>query len=617
MRPARKHLRGFGMLAMGFGAVVIPVICAGQTAQNRISIAPQLVPNVQGMLIGQASAVLERLGLKAEQVRRTESDAPAGTVLTQDPQPRSRVVRGSTVELTVSTGRPAPGLRMPDLVGMMPAQANAILARLKIRLDLTGMVPSPQPTGTIARQYPLANADLPPSRVAQVTLASALPARRVVPNVVGIELVNAMQILTRAGLTTSQRARRYDPSPAGTVVDQDPSAGQDAYPGSSVNVTVSEGPQNTATAPSTVIVPGVDGQNVDVARAILARARLTLGQVEQTPDPSPRGFVFDQSPRPGGRVPAGTQVSVRVSDGGVYVPDVIGHIRELAEKTLSDAGLGVGGVRTTQSAEPAGQVIGQSPLGGALVSPQAAISLVVSSGPSQQAATIMVPDLVGMPEQEARAAIASAGLTTGSVRRQASSRAEGTVVDQDPAAGSQVASGKAVQLFVSSSSPQPERTVSVPDLSGLSLGKARDILAGVQLNYSVTTPAGGADEQALVKSQSPVQGERVQPHTTIQLELQPPSTAGTLLPWAAGGLGFLSLGLAVAYGLGKKNGNIQASLKPGDVERLSLILRRNWRSPRIAMRIGNAPDLALRFTTRRDPGRQTMRIAAPDPRRES
>lgn len=216
-----------------------------------------------------------------------------------------------------------------------------------------------------------------------------------------MELVNAVQILTRAGLTTSQGAPRYDPSPAGIVVDQYPSAGQDAGPGTPVNVTVSKGPPPTTT-PTAATVPNVQGQSVDIGRATLARARLTLGQVEQALDPSPQGRIFDQSPPPSARVPAGTQLSVRVSAGGVYVPyvpDVIGRIQELTEKALSDAGLRVGDVRRTESAEPAGQVIFQNPQGGTLVRPEAAISLVVSSGPPPQAASIVVPNLVGMPEQ--------------------------------------------------------------------------------------------------------------------------------------------------------------------------------------------------------------------------
>src|ERR1700722_7620103 len=103
MRSAGRHLRGFGMLVIVFRAVLFPIICTGQTPQNRIIVDPLLVPDIQGIPIGQADTILERLGLKAEQVRRTENNAPAGTVLTQDPQPRTRVVRGTTVELTVST----------------------------------------------------------------------------------------------------------------------------------------------------------------------------------------------------------------------------------------------------------------------------------------------------------------------------------------------------------------------------------------------------------------------------------------------------------------------------------------------------------------------------------
>lgn len=149
MRSPRRHLPGFWLLAIGLRAVLVPALCIGQTPQNRTFVQSVLVPDVQGMPFGEASNILERLGLRAEQLRRIENEARAGIVVRQDPQPKTRVARGSTVQLTVSTGRPAPDLRMPDLFGMMPAQANALLGRIKMHVEPSGTAPSPQPTGTI------------------------------------------------------------------------------------------------------------------------------------------------------------------------------------------------------------------------------------------------------------------------------------------------------------------------------------------------------------------------------------------------------------------------------------------------------------------------------------
>jgi hypothetical protein len=250
-------------------------------------------------------------------------------------------------------------------------------------------------------------------------------------------------------------------------------------------------------------------------------------------------------------------------------------------------------------------VIGQNPPGGTLVGLDAAISLVVSTGPGGPA-TVSVPNVVGMLEQDARTTLAAAGLSAGPITSQASSQVDGTVLGQDPAGNSQVESGKAIQLFISRSLP-PTPPVTVPDLLGLTLGKARDILAGVGLGYSVAPSAGSADDEDVITRQAPLPYEKVQPHTVVQVGFESSFSLWAHPLWIAGG-GFLAIVVLAAYKLGHNNGKTRPD--PSDpVMRLSLLLRRNWGSPRIAMKIGNATDLALQFTAHRNPGRQSIRFS--------
>lgn len=77
------------------GSTVVIVVSTGQ--------ARAIVPSVTGMLLEAAQARLAAAGLKAE-VTYTSNDAPAGTVLAQDPAASGVVVRGSAVRLSVSSG---------------------------------------------------------------------------------------------------------------------------------------------------------------------------------------------------------------------------------------------------------------------------------------------------------------------------------------------------------------------------------------------------------------------------------------------------------------------------------------------------------------------------------
>ncbi len=121
-------------------------------------------------------------------------------------------------------------------------------------------------------------------------------------------------------------------------------------------------------------------------------------------------------------------------------------------------------------------------------------------------ADISVPDVVGLQEADAEAAIVAAGLVVGTRFTEPSSLPEGEVIAQSPAADTSVPEGSAVDLLVASSA-QP---VSVPDVVGLQQADAEDDIEAAGLVVGMvsgvnhdTVPAGE------VISQSPVGGELV------------------------------------------------------------------------------------------------------------
>ncbi len=140
-----------------------------------------------------------------------------------------------------------------------------------------------------------------------------------------------------------------------------------------------------------------------------------------------------------------------------------------------------------------------------------------SETPAKQAA---VPDLVGMTEQGAATALEQAGLKVGRVvSEQSDTGPAGTVVAQDPAAGSKVANGSLVALTLSSgASPSPPSSVAVPDVVGSaqaqavqSLGEAGFVVVIAQ--ESNPTPAGQ------VVSQSPTGGVIAKSGSTVNISV--------------------------------------------------------------------------------------------------
>ena len=85
-----------------------------------------------------------------------------------------------------------------------------------------------------------------------------------VPEVVGVDEPSARAALTREGFDV-ESSRRSDDKPRGTVIGQDPSGGSKAEEGSTVQITVSDGP-------ATVRVPPVEGLTYESARDRLEKA---------------------------------------------------------------------------------------------------------------------------------------------------------------------------------------------------------------------------------------------------------------------------------------------------------------------------------------------------------
>jgi hypothetical protein len=104
-------------------------------------------------------------------------------------------------------------------------------------------------------------------------------------------------------------------------------------------------------------------------------------------------------------------------------------------------------------------VISESPSAGTDVNSGSAVNLVVSTGPAQ----VAVPNVVGDTQAAATTAITGAGLVLGTVTTASSSTvASGDVISESPSAGTNVNSGSAVNLVVSTGPAQAATPVFSP-----------------------------------------------------------------------------------------------------------------------------------------------------------
>jgi serine/threonine-protein kinase len=264
-----------------------------------------------------------------------------------------------------------------------------------------------------------------------------------VPSVVRLAEGDAVQRLRDDGFAVQIERRRSDEAPQGIVFAQQPDAGQDLEEGSTVTILVSQGA-------ATVEVPDVVGLPADRAEELLRDEGFEVRRASVFSQ-EPEGSVVAQDPAADERAPIGASVRVNVSRGPeqAEVPDVVGRTAAEAGSLIREAGLPSPNVVTVPSAREEGEVVAQNPPAGTRVARDTVVRINVSSGQAPQPEGAELPDVVGMPEDEAVQAVEAAGGRPRVTEEAVTDAAEdGIVLSQDPAGGETIEDGQPVELVV-------------------------------------------------------------------------------------------------------------------------------------------------------------------------
>nr|ANY57919.1 Penicillin-binding protein [uncultured bacterium] len=248
-----------------------------------------------------------------------------------------------------------------------------------------------------------------------------------VPELVGSDRDAAVDLLQGADLDPVVREEQWSESvPEGAVISAEPSGGE-VIRGTDVELVVSKGPERFTVGPELV------GQPLDAVREALREVPVVLAEDEVHDEQVPVGSVTRFDPAPGTELRRGQTVTLYVSLGRapVEVPDVIGQAADAAAGNLESLGFSVARTDGRSAEVDTGQVMAVDPAPGVEAPYGSELTIQVSIGLPQ----VAVPDVTGMSEQEAVAALDAAGLTyststfiTGDrVYRQ--NPAPGTVVD--------------------------------------------------------------------------------------------------------------------------------------------------------------------------------------------
>lgn len=205
----------------------------------------------------------------------------------------------------------------------------------------------------------------------------------------------------------------------------------------------------------------------------------------------------------------------------VTVPQVTGQTIAVAETKLANVGLKLGTTTPTPSDQPKGQILSQDPTSGTMLAKGQGVNVTVSSGKEQ----VTVPQLTGLSStDDARLALSDAQLQLGSVKQQESDQPEGTVLSQNPQAGTSVDAGTRVNIAVSNGQ------VSVPDVVGKSRAQAASTLQQAGFQVQVLEQEDGSVSPGTVLAQAPIGGNKARKGSTVTITVAtapPPSPSPT------------------------------------------------------------------------------------------
>jgi serine/threonine-protein kinase len=194
---------------------------------------------------------------------------------------------------------------VPTVEGLTVERAVQRLQDDDLRADIVTQ-PSEAPRGTVFEQDPAAGTKVDKDSTVRLSTSGG-PQTKTVPNAVDLPEAQARDRLVAAGFQVQTREVFSDKEP-GTVVAQEPSAGEKTDDGATVTINVSKGTGE-------VDVPDVVGLSRAEAQSEIESAKL-VPNVVTVPSNEPEGTVVAQNPA-GGKLKAGSSVRLNVSEGPV------------------------------------------------------------------------------------------------------------------------------------------------------------------------------------------------------------------------------------------------------------------------------------------------------------
>ena len=283
------------------------------TAGERVT-----VPDLSKRTEDEAKAALKKLRLGVNVQTGTSDDVPEGQVYDQSPAAGTKVDVHTQVTINISSGKEK--FSLDDVTGMQYQQAQAQLENdglvVSLEFDYSDSVGSDKVIST----SPKAGSQVAKGDTITITASKGKETKTtIVPNLLGQDIDNAIQMIKDAGLTYNGKSSDYSDSYSeNQVMNQSISAGKTVEEGTTISLTVSLGSRVTSYSASIPIESpfGRDITDGDGNTDVYDSGQVTV--VVYKPDGSSE-TVYDQNTSEGSLPGSVSTTSTASGSGTVYV----------------------------------------------------------------------------------------------------------------------------------------------------------------------------------------------------------------------------------------------------------------------------------------------------------
>ena len=198
------------------------------------------MPDVVGMQEEEAVRELEGQGLQVEIDRRFRRNVEEGEVFDQNPDRGEQVELGSTVTISVSRGTRQ--VEVPGVVGLPENDARAEIQGAGLTVGEVTRTESEEPEGTVLEQDPEEGEGVEAGSAVNLVISAGV-GTVAVPDVQCSEPDDAREAIEGARLEYQESGEELTTEcPPGRVFGQNPAAGTEVAPGTTVTVRVAAAP---------------------------------------------------------------------------------------------------------------------------------------------------------------------------------------------------------------------------------------------------------------------------------------------------------------------------------------------------------------------------------------